>query len=49
MEKYDALGIPLPENRNLPGHESGDKVLRYLDCAAIEFMHEEIWRTSLMP
>nr|WP_295867370.1 hypothetical protein [uncultured Chitinophaga sp.] len=46
MEKYDALGIPLPENRNLPGHESGDKVLRYLDCAAIEFMHEEIWRSA---
>lgn len=45
-EKYAVLGKPLPRNKNLPGQESGDKVLRYLDCAVIEFMHQEMWDSA---
>lgn len=45
-ERYSILGKALPENKNLPGQESGDKVLRYLDCAAIEFMHSELWESG---
>lgn len=40
---YDALGKPLPENRNAKRDASKDKLLRELDCATIEFMHEQIF------
>lgn len=33
------LGTPIPENINHPKDSSKDRVLRYLDCAIIEFTH----------
>ena len=37
-----AFGKALPVNKNLKADEHGDKLLRELDCATIEFMHKEI-------
>ena len=42
VEEYKAKGIPIPYNRDLPGDRHKDKLLRDRDCAAIEFMHEQI-------
>jgi hypothetical protein len=36
---YQKLGRALPSNQDLPGDPFKDKLLRRLDCAAIEFMH----------
>jgi len=35
-------GIPLPANNNIAGDEYKDRVLRDLDCAVIEYMHNKI-------
>ena len=40
--KYELLGQRLPQNRDLKQDRHKDKILRELDCAAIEFMHSEI-------
>jgi hypothetical protein len=37
---HDAAGLPMPENRD--GRDAGDKLLRYLDCAVIKHLHENI-------
>jgi len=39
---YQVLGKPLPQNKDLPNDTHKDKILRELDCTAIEFMHFEI-------
>ncbi len=40
--KYELLGKKLPQNKNLRYDSHKDRILRELDCAAIEFMHSEI-------
>ena len=40
--KYELLGKKLPQNKNLRHDSHNDRILRELDCAAIEFMHSEI-------
>lgn len=40
--KYELLGKQLPQNKDLKQDRHKDKILRDLDCAAIEFMHSEI-------
>ena len=41
---YQALGKPLPKNKDLPNDKHKDKILRELDCTAIEVMHFEIFK-----
>jgi hypothetical protein len=41
-DRYKSLKIDLPKNKDLPNDQHKDKILRELDCSAIEFMHEEI-------
>ncbi|SKB27042.1 hypothetical protein [Daejeonella lutea] len=40
---YEALGIPLPVNTDAKSDPNRDKLLRHLDCATIEFMHQKIF------
>ena len=35
-------GIELPENRDVPKDHFFDKVVRELDCAVIEYLHQKI-------
>jgi hypothetical protein len=42
VAEYESLEKSLPQNRDLPHDKHKDRILRALDCAAIEFMHEEI-------
>lgn len=47
MEReFDTLDVMLPENKGVLGKEPNDKVLRYLDCAVIEFMHRKTWKMN---
>lgn len=46
---YDAFvkiqrkaGLPIPENRSVPGDPNEDRVLRFLDCAVIRHLHQAI-------
>lgn len=41
----DILGDELPKNRNLKNDPNGDMLLRELDCAVIEYMHQSILET----
>ncbi len=41
-QKYNQLGKELPQNKDLNHDIHKDKLLRNLDCAAIEYMHAEI-------
>ena len=34
--------LALPENKDIRGAKVGDKLLRYLDCAVIKHLHENI-------
>lgn len=43
VKTYTEMGIPMPSNKDLPGDKNNDKILRVLDCAVIEFMHNEIY------
>jgi hypothetical protein len=38
-EEARRLGNTIPENKNHPKDKGNDRVLRYLDCAIIEFTH----------
>jgi hypothetical protein len=40
-DRYKKSGKELPENRDLTRDPFKDKIMRHLDCAAIEFMHAE--------
>ena len=42
-DRYKKSGKELPENRDLTRDPYKDKIMRHLDCAAIEFMHAEIF------
>ncbi|MHA4806550.1 hypothetical protein ACX0G9_00515 [Flavitalea flava] len=42
VAQYKASEVKIPRNRSLPNDRHNDKILRELDCAAIEFMHGEI-------
>lgn len=42
---YQAMGKPIPENKDTKGDAHKDKLMRELDCAVIEFMHEQIFRS----
>jgi hypothetical protein len=43
-------GSPLPENRDARSDANSDKLLRYLDCAVINFLHAMIKQdTGLEP
>jgi hypothetical protein len=39
--RYESFGKQLPENQDLSHDHYKDKLMRYLDCAAIEFLHGE--------
>jgi hypothetical protein len=39
---WTAMGRSLPQNTDLPHDRYNDKILRELDCAVIEFMHDKI-------
>jgi len=39
---YAAIGKKMPINKDVNDDEHQDKLLRYLDCAAIEYMHEKM-------
>lgn len=39
---FENLGKALPQNRDIPTDEFHDLILRELDCAVIEFMHQKI-------
>jgi hypothetical protein len=41
---YKVVGRDLPENKNLSQDLHKDKILRVLDCTAIEYMHSEIYK-----
>ncbi|HEV2483401.1 MAG TPA: hypothetical protein VGS79_27240 [Puia sp.] len=41
-EHYSNWGKVLPSNKDLPNDPFKDKIMRHLDCAAIEFMHAGI-------
>lgn len=43
---YEVAGQPLPKNKDLSSDKHKDKILRELDCAVIEFMHNEIQRKA---
>lgn len=40
---FEALKKPIPKNKDVKKDEHKDKLLRELDCALIEFMHEQIF------
>ncbi|MES2388728.1 MAG: hypothetical protein V4543_12070 [Bacteroidota bacterium] len=44
---FEATGLPLPVNRNLRHDLHNNHLLRYLDCAIIEFMHKSIFSTYI--
>lgn len=39
---YKMAGKEMPQNKDLPKDQNNDKILRELDCAVIEFMHQRI-------
>lgn len=39
VSESERLEKPIPRNENLPKDIGEDRVLRYLDCAVIEFTH----------
>jgi hypothetical protein len=41
VKEYKAGGKEMPRNRDLPHDKHKDKLLRDLDCATIEFMHDQ--------
>lgn len=40
---FQALKKPIPKNKDVKQDEHKDRLLRELDCALIEFMHEQIF------
>lgn len=38
----DAVGKPMPVNKDVSIDPHNDKLMRFLDCATLEFMHEKI-------
>lgn len=45
---FQSAGLAIPENIDHP-KDKGDKVLRFLDCAVIEYMHKIIADKNLLP
>lgn len=41
--------LPMPKNKSLPGKASADNVMRYLDCAVINHLHEIVEKTPDVP
>ena len=41
--KFQALKKPIPINKDVKQDEHKDRLMRELDCALIEFMHEQIF------
>jgi len=41
-ENYKIAGVPLPENIDKPDDAHHDKLIWKLDCAVIEFIHQNI-------
>jgi hypothetical protein len=39
---FELAGKSLPENKDLPKDQFHDKILRELDCAVIEYLHQQI-------
>jgi hypothetical protein len=39
---FDKAGKTMPQNRNLGVHHTADKPLRFLDCAVIKHLHDNI-------
>ena len=39
---FELAGKNLPENKDLPKDQFHDKILRELDCAVIEYLHQQI-------
>lgn len=49
LNDFKKLGLSIPENVDHPKIKSKDKILRKLDCAVIEYMHEKIREKSETP
>jgi hypothetical protein len=45
--EYTALKKPIPVNKDVISDIHKDKLMRFLDCATIEFMHESIRKEAL--
>ncbi|MVN90494.1 hypothetical protein [Mucilaginibacter aquatilis] len=43
VANFEALKKPIPKNKDVKQDEHKDKLIRELDCALIEFMHEQIF------
>jgi hypothetical protein len=43
VANFKALKKPIPKNKDVKQDEHKDKLLRELDCALIEFMHEQVF------
>lgn len=41
-EMQEKAGLPMPENRPVPADPTGEPLLRYLDCAVIQHLHQII-------
>ncbi len=39
-KEYESIGKSLPVNKDAASDHHKDKLIRFLDCATIEFMHE---------
>lgn len=46
QSRHTSIGKPLPLNKDLGSDQFGDKLMRFRDCAAIEFMHDKIRDTA---
>ncbi len=44
---YELLGMQIPKNRNIPSDPHEDELLRYRDCAIIQYMHQAIRKTYI--
>lgn len=42
VRDFELAGKTLPKNKDLPKDEFHDKILRELDCAVIEYLHQKI-------
>lgn len=42
-------GFSMPKNQNIKSSSRGDKPLRYLDCAVLEFLHSKILDSNSQP
>jgi hypothetical protein len=47
--EFEKSGLPLPENQEPGGRKESDRVLRYLDCAVVNYVHQVRQSTRMPP